>query len=376
MINLDSDIIYLNHAAVAPWPQSTVDAVKAFAEENGKTGAKNYLSWLEQENALRQKLQTLINAPSVDDISLLKSTSEGLSFVASGINWNKGDNIVFFAQEFPSNRVVWESLKPQGVDIRKVDLYQEDPEQALLNEIDDKTKLISISSVQYARGLKMDLAKISQACQDNNILFCVDAIQSLGISPLDVQALKIDFLVADGHKWLLGPEGLALFYCSAKLRDSLQLAEFGWHMLAEASDYDAQNWSPAPNGKRFECGSPNMLATMALHASVSLLLQTGIELVESRIRKNVHYLISALNELPDMEILSVTDKARLAGILTFKHKSLASEELYAKLMAQNLICAPRGGGLRFSPHFYQDQELMDRALNCLEDTIRSHQSSP
>ncbi|MCP4996920.1 MAG: aminotransferase class V-fold PLP-dependent enzyme, partial [Gammaproteobacteria bacterium] len=168
---------------------------------------------------LRQLLKGLINAPSVDDISLMKSTSEALSVVAYGIDWNAGENIVIFAQEFPSNRIVWQSLKSLGVETRLVDLEaSEDPEMALFAACDSNTRLISTSSVQYARGQRIDLTRIGEYCKAQDILFCIDAIQSLGALPFDVQQYQADFVMADGHKWMLGPEGLALLYTKAEAR--------------------------------------------------------------------------------------------------------------------------------------------------------------
>ena len=137
---LDEDIVYLNHAAVAPWPLRTADAVKAFADENARQGSRDYDLWLQREKALRAHLAQLINAASTDEIALLKSTSEGLSVIAYGLPWQAGDNIVIPAEEFPSNRIVWQSLQSQGVDTRMVPVNKvEDPEQALMDACDGKT---------------------------------------------------------------------------------------------------------------------------------------------------------------------------------------------------------------------------------------------
>lgn len=302
---LDDDIIYLNHAAVAPWPQRTKIAVQKFAEENASLGSKNYLQWVAKETELRKMLATLINAPSLSDIALLKNTSEALSVVAHGLPWQAGDNVVISDQEFPSNRIVWESLQEAGVIVRQVDLASdESPEQALINACDNNTRLLAISSVQYASGLKMDLVKLGQHCHDNSILFCVDAIQSIGAVQFDVQACQADFVMADGHKWMLGPEGLALFYCRAELRDQLKLHQYGWHMVENAHDFSRSDWQPAANAARFECGSPNMLVTHALHASISLLLEVGMETIETLVRKNTANLFALLEQHDQLSIIS------------------------------------------------------------------------
>ena len=179
---LSKGIIYLNHAAVAPWPQRTRDAVIAFACENTQQGSNNYLSWLKKENCLRQQFKQLLNVASTDDIALVKNTSEALSFVAYGLNWQAGDNIVSSTEEFPSNRIPWQSLSSQQVEFRQADLHHtHSPEQALFEQVDERTRLITISSIQFASGLRLDLKTIGRFCQQHDILFCIDAIQSLGV---------------------------------------------------------------------------------------------------------------------------------------------------------------------------------------------------
>ena len=148
--------------------------------------------------------------------------------------------------------------------------------------------MIAISAVQYASGLRMNLERLGKACKQNNIAFCVDGIQALGAIEQDVQRMHIDFLVADAHKWLLGPEGIAVFYCSEKWRDQLQLHQYGWHMIEDHFNFDEKSWEPAKSARRFECGSNNMLGIKALSASVSLLQEIGMSEVERRILKNIY----------------------------------------------------------------------------------------
>jgi len=350
---LESAQIYLNHAAVAPWPKRTADAICAFARENHQSGAKNYLHWLEIETRVRQQLATLINAPHSDDIGLLKNTSEGLSFVAYGLDWQPGDNIVISNQEFPSNRVVWESLAPLGVEVRQVDLNQAiAPEQSLIQATDERTRLLSISSVQYASGLRMHLPALGEFCRRRGILFCVDAIQSLGALEFDVQAIQADFVVADGHKWMLAPEGVALFYARRDCRTQLKLHEYGWHMLRDPMNYQRQDWEIAESARRFECGSPNMLGIHGLHASLELIQDVGVAHIEAAILERSCYLMQLIDEAPDLDLLSNPDPDRVAGIVTFRHRTLEAEQLYKYLMQAGVVCAARGGGVRFSAHFY------------------------
>jgi len=320
---LDEDILYLNHAAVAPWPRCSRDAVLRFAEDNARLGSKHYPQWVKLEQELRERLARLIHAPSAADIALLKNTSEALSVVAHGLPWTIGDNIVTSDEEFPSNRIVWESLAERGVSLKQVNLRGgKSPEEALIAAVDANTRLLAISSVEYASGLRLDLERLGQFCRENDIFFCVDAIQSVGAVEVDVQAIQADFLMADGHKWMLGPEGLALFYVRPKLRHLLQLHQYGWHMVEEHMNFDAKVWQVAHSARRFECGSPNMLGIHALHASVGLLLEVGMETVEARVLANSRYLIELILAHSDLELVTLNQETRLAGIVTFRRKGV------------------------------------------------------
>jgi len=360
---LSDELIYLNHAAVAPWPKRTRDAVIQFAEQNCKFGSHFYLDWLRKEAELRQQLKTLINAPSVDDIALVKNTSEALSFVAYGLPWHAGDNIVSSNEEFPSNRLPWQSLAGQGVEFRQADLAGTgDPEDALFALVDSRTRLLTISSIQFASGMRMDLERIGNFCKQRNILFCIDAIQSIGAVQFDVQAYHADFVMADGHKWMFGPEGLGLFYTKPEARDRLKLTQFGWHMMKDTHNYENKPWEAHPSSRRFECGSPNMLGIHALSASVSLLLELGMETIESQVIERSEYLKNAINANEQLKLLTKPNDTLKSGIVVFKHRATANEVIYEHLQQNGVICAMRGGGIRFSPHFYNAFAEIDRAV--------------
>jgi len=360
---LSGSISYLNHAAVSPWPIRAVNAVTEFSRENATQGSKQYLQWINTETTLRKQLQQLINARSSNEIALLKNTSEALSVVAFGLPWQSGDNIVSIKGEFPSNRIVWQALKPKGVELRLADINSASPEQDLLGLVDERTRLIAVSSVQYASGFQLDLARIGAFCRKNNILFCVDAIQSIGALQFDVQAIQADFVMADGHKWMLGPEGLALFYCREELLEKLTLHQYGWHMTNTFTDYDNDDWQPVGTARRFECGSPNMLGVHALSASLSLLLEFGMENVETRILENTRYLFDCINNAEQLTLLSNTNEGRYSGIVTFRHRTMDNDRLFSLLTENEVMCAQRGGGIRLSPHFYTPKEKILRAIN-------------
>lgn len=363
-------LIHFNHAAVGPWPVVTADTVRAFAEENLAYGSLNYSSWLKTEQSLRQRLASLINASSADEIALVKNTSEGLSFVANGVAWKPGDNVVGIQQEFPSNRFIWDSLADKGVEFRKLDLEScIDPEQALLGLCDNHTRLLSISAVQYHNGFKMDLEQIGQFCRNKNILFCVDAIQQIGALPFDVQATGVDFAIADGHKWMLAPEGLGLFYIRQQVMGQLAVTQYGWHMTEPLSDFSQPDFVMNKTARRFECGSPNMLSIHAMNASVGLLLETGMDTIGSRVIGNSIFLIEQLKSIKGIEIISDVSEHRLSGIVTFHSKKVATGKLYRTLCDNNILCVPRGGGIRLSPHFYNPRSQLEHVLSIIGRSI-------
>ncbi|MGZ5050998.1 MAG: aminotransferase class V-fold PLP-dependent enzyme [Methylobacter sp.] len=364
---LTDELIYLNHAAVGPWPKRTGDAVIKFAEQNTHYGSHFYLDWLNKESQLRSQLQLLLNAPSADDIALVKNTSEALSFVAYGLPWQPGDNIVSSNEEFPSNRLPWQSLADQGVEFRQADLHSADtPEEALFALVDANTRLLTISSIQFASGLRMDLERIGAFCKQHGILFCIDAIQSLGAVQFDVQAYQADFVMADGHKWMFGPEGLGVFYTTPEARDKLKLTQYGWHMMKDTHNYENKPWEAHPTARRFECGSPNMLGIHAFSASLSLLLEIGMEKIEKEVLARSDYLKNTIEQSSQLVLLSAKQTGLKSGIVTFKHRTIANDDLYRHLQQNGVVCAPRGGGIRFSPHFYNTFEEIDRALELAE----------
>ncbi len=179
--------------------------------------------------------------------------------------------------------------------------------------------------------------------------------------------MHIDFLMADGHKWLLGPEGLAVFYCGPQWRERIQLHQYGWHMVENHMDFDDKSWEPAHSARRFECGSPNMLGIYALNASLSLLLETGISEIENRVLERSRHLIHMLDSTNDTEIITPATDGRFAGIVSFRKNNLAGNILFEELTRHNVVCAVRGGGIRFSPHFYTPMELLDKAVSIVAE---------
>ncbi|WP_440995445.1 aminotransferase class V-fold PLP-dependent enzyme [Arhodomonas sp. SL1] len=363
----DEDLIYLNHAGVSPWPRRTAEAVNAFATLNVTRGAAEYPAWLEVEARLRQRLARLVGAPESDDVALVKNTSEGLSFIAHGLYWREGDNVVINDQEFPSNRMVWESLAERhGVEIRDVTITGvDDPEGALMDAMDERTRILPVSAVQYGTGLRMDLERLGAACRALDALFCVDAIQQLGALPFDAPAIGADFVVADGHKWMMGPEGLGVFYTTPAAREALVLTQYGWHMSSQPGDFDRRDWEIADNSRRFEAGSPNMLGIHALDASLSLLEELGMDAVAEQVLSNTATLLERIGAESGLAPVTPVEQARHAGIVTFTVGNADPSRLLHRLRGAGIPCAARAGGIRFSPHCYNTAEQLHSAVDRL-----------
>lgn len=358
--------LYFNHAAIGPWPRCAAEAVQSFAAENLAQGPAAYSQWYARESDLRKNLATLTGASSGNDIALLKNTTEGICTVAFGLDWRRGDNVVLPVGEFPSNRLPWLAQAARGVEAREIDARgAPEPEAALLDAIDGNTRVLAVSAVQWDNGFRLNLRALGQECAKRGVLFFVDAIQQLGALPLDVEECQIDFLAADAHKWLLAPEGIAVFYSREEAREELQLLQQGWHMFDNPWQFERQDWTPSKSARRFEAGTPNTLGQAAFHASTKLLLDFGMMEVGKRVLANTDQLIQSLGELSGISITSSLEPARRSGIVTFGHKHVAVSDLYRQLMHAGVSCVVRGGQLRLSPHFYQGESQIGDLIRIL-----------
>src|SRR5580704_4951775 len=266
-------LIYLNHAAVAPLSHPAAEAMKWLADDALENGSLNYQKWLDTYQGLRNAAARLVNG-SPEEIALMKNTSEGIATIAMGLNWRAGDKIVAFKEEFPANQYPWQRLAERGVIIDWLSVT--DP----LDQIDEAARgarLVAISFVQYLTGFRADLVKIGEICKRRGAIFFVDAIQGLGAFPLDVSAAHIGALAADGHKWMLGPEGCGILYISRELQEQVAPVEFGWTNVASYNDYGSRDMTLRADAGRYECGTLNTIGCFGLRASIEFLLEVGIE---------------------------------------------------------------------------------------------------
>lgn len=366
-----SGMLYMNHAAISPWPRAASEAVTAFAHENTERGPLGVSQWLIRESRLRRSCADLLGCGD-EDIAFLQNTSEGINVVVNGIDWKPGDNVVMPHGEYASNRLPWMTLANRGVEIREIGIRSTDnPESALLNALDGRSRVLTVSSVQWSDGLRLDLQRLGTACAGTGVFFFVDAIQQLGALRLDVTACHVDALAAGSHKWQMGPEGMGIFYCPAESRERLDLSRHGWRMLEDPYQFEREGRNPAGSARRFEAGSPNTLGQAALAGSLSVIEALGLQAVESRILSNTDRLGNGLRSMPGARLVSSTDSNRRSGIVSFASAHAEPGRLRSLLVRKGVYAAVRGHAVRLSPHFYQGDDHMDRVLNAIEDSLDS-----
>lgn len=354
------NLIYLNHAAVAPLPRRSARAMQELAEDALQFGSLHYDRWLDAYEGLRVAAARLIGA-NRGEIALIKNTSEGISTIAQGLDWRPGDRIVAFREEFPANYYPWLRLEAQRCYVEWLSVN--DP----LEKIElacNGAKLLSISFVQYLSGFRADLNAIGKICKKGNCFFFVDAIQGLGAFPLDVEAAHIDALSADGHKWLVGPEGCGILYVRKSRQDSIFPEEFGWTNVAGYNDYSSRDMALREDAGRYECGTLNTIGCYGLRASIELLLEAGVERLAPAIQSLADQLASGAVD-KGYQLLGDRTPENGAGIIAIQKPGLDSRKIVYDLKQKGIIAAPRQGWVRFSPHFYISPEDIERVVDAL-----------
>ncbi|MDA8122490.1 MAG: aminotransferase class V-fold PLP-dependent enzyme [Deltaproteobacteria bacterium] len=368
--------LYLNHAGVSPVPASAAEAGARLLRECRDEGAFRLRKWAEISDGARGRFARMIGA-SPGEIAFIKNTSEGLSFIAAGFPWREGDNLVTANVEFPANIYPWMRLRSRNVETRLVAardgrVRKED----LFAACDGKTRLIALSSVEFANGYRNDLPGIGEYCQKKGIFFCVDAIQSLGVLPMDVRSYGIDSLSADGHKWLLSPEGIGAFYISRDVMEMVEPVILGWHSVENRFDFENYDFRLSTDARRFEPGSLNTVGLAAFNASLDLLLSIGADRIWERVRRLTEGVIETARR-NGYEVLSPGNPEDRSGIVTFRVPGADPNALWKALLGRNVVCSPRAGGIRVSPHFYNTPGEIERFFGILEEEIvRLSSSSP
>jgi selenocysteine lyase/cysteine desulfurase len=357
--------VYLNHAAVAPVSWPVYERMQEYTVDLLSHGLVHFREWGEAVKRVRGLAARLINAHP-DEIAFAPNTSSGLAFVANGIDWRAGDNIVTADCEFPANVIPWRRISREfGVELKMAHECEGRLEtEEILKLIDSRTRVVSLSFVEYASGFRNDLATIGRHCRERGLLFVVDAIQGLGALKLDVEACCIDALSADAHKFLLGPDGVALFYVARSAMERIKPTVVGWTSVARPFDFDALEQPYAPGAQRFEPGALNTAGIVGLGAAIELFMQTGLEPIESYLLDLGDYLCDRLTE-NGYRIVSSRRAGEKSAVICCRHDRFSAEALYQILNHHRIITTPRLGRLRISPHLYNTRDEVDQLIGSL-----------
>jgi selenocysteine lyase/cysteine desulfurase len=356
---------YFDHAAVAPLSGRAQSALAEWAADLAENGLAQYSRWTARVKEVRALAGQLLGADPLD-VAFVKNTSEGIGFVAEGLPWQPGDNVVSAEEEYPANVYPWLNLAGRGVEVRRVAsregrLRIDDLREAM----DERTRLLTISFVEFASGFRNDLDALGELCRQRGVLFFVDAIQGLGVLPLDVSRIPVDFLSADGHKWLLGPEGAGVFWVRRELVDRLHPVAVGWNSVVGAWDFATIDFRLKPHAGRWESGTLNMGGISALGASLEMLLDIGVEALQARILELTDRLCAAA-ERAGWRVFSSRRGSERSGIVSLEAPAGADLAAVAReLRARGVVVSRRAGRLRVSPHAYNSTDEIDRLASLL-----------
>jgi len=354
-------LVYMNHAAVSPLSRRVRDAMVGLLDEVHQSGAENWRQWVRAYDATRRSLAQLLNADQ-GEIALTKNTSEGVSTFANGLEWRPGDEIVSIEGEFPSNYYAWKALEKRGVVLRLVR-----PEEgrvspdSIVGALSSRTRVVAVSFVDYLSGFRLDLEKLGQACAAQGCLLFVDAIQGLGAFPLDVKAAQIAGLAADGHKWLLGPEGAGVLYVNRQVMDRITPTEVGWWGVRYWADFTKRELAWRDDARRYECGTLNTVGIYGLGAAVDFLLEVGIGNIAERVMDLTDRLRRGLLKRGH-SVFGPQSREGASGIVSFVPRQGTAEGLLESFLAHRVQVAARCGMVRISPHFYNTEAEIDQVL--------------
>jgi cysteine desulfurase/selenocysteine lyase len=353
-------LIYLNHAAVAPLCRPAAEAMQRLADDCLHYGSIHYDEWLAAYEGLRTAAARLIGADR-SEIALMKNTSEGIATIAMGLDWKPGDRIVAFREEFPANYFPWKRLEQKGVAVTWLSVEDS------LERIDEAcrgARLLSISFVQFLSGYRAPVREIGEICRANRCIYLVDAIQGMGAFPIDVRVCHIDALAADGHKWMLGPEGCAILYISNELQDHVEPVEFGWTNVAGFNDYGSRDMALRQDAGRYEPGTLNTIGCFGLRAAIELLLEVGVGEIAPVVQNLADRIASGV-ERRGYEVMGKRTPQTASGIVSFRKEGVTDREVVRRLRAEGISAAPRAGWVRTSPHFYSSPEEIETFLDAL-----------
>jgi cysteine desulfurase/selenocysteine lyase len=371
-----SKYAYFDHAAVAPLPSATAQAIAHYATQASEGGDLDWPHWSAGVARLRSNAARLIGAAD-DEIALVSNTTQGIGLVAEGYPWKAGDNVVVPANEFPSNLLPWKNLERRGVELRTVPVEPsgEIDLGRLANHIDRRTRIVSISWVGFCSGYRIDIDKVVELVHQRGSLLMLDAIQGLGVYPLDVTRTPVDFLCADGHKWLLGPEGAGILYVRQEHLNLLQPLGIGWNSL-DSGGFDPASTHIKSSASRYEGGSTNMPGMLGLGESVRILQDLGASHASGPIAEAVLHNADCMEEqLRRADLTAHLPAARehRSGIVPIGWEAAdqAGETAYLAArkhcIRRGVVLSVRGGRLRASTHAYNNESDIERLVEALSE---------
>ena len=363
--HLKTGKIYFNHASTGPMSERVKNKLAKLIDDRSGDKIDDYKEFIKISEETKNYLSELINCKS-PEIAFVDNTSNGINIIAQGLNLKKGDRILLNDIEFPANVYPFLNLQKNGIEIDFIKSHDgivsaED----VINSVQDNTKLISISFVQFLSGYKVDLEKIGKYCEENGIIFSVDAIQGLGAFQLDVKKCNIDFISCGTQKWLLGLQGLGFIFVSETLQNKLEQKYIGWLSVKNAWNLLDYNLKLRNTAERFQNGTLNTFGVYALNASLKLFKEFGFENIEKRIINNSTYFIQELIKIDCDPVLKNIAEENLSGIVSVKNEK--SKEIFEELERKNVSAAFREGIIRYSPHFYNTGEEIDKVILKLKE---------
>ncbi len=366
---------YFDHAAVAPLSGPAKAALDEWAADAAVNGAVNWKAWRERVEEVRRLGGALVGADQ-DEIAVIRNTTEGVNLVAEGFPWKAGDNVVTLTSEFPTNRFGWLHLAERGVEARLVPTENERVDLDRIAETcDSRTRIVAVSWVGYQTGWRNDVDALVDVAHQQGALLFLDAIQALGVFPLDVTKTAVDFLAADGHKWLLGPEGAGLFFTRREHLTLLRPMGIGWNSAQNAGDFSEQSLTLKQTAGRYEGGSYNLAGITALGASLRLLSDYGARALSERLLSVTDLLCERLNDC-GAQIVNCRDRLHRSGIVAFTLPGENPQRVRQRCLEQGVIVNCRAGRLRISPHVYTNEDDIDRLIAALSGLRGGTQPTP
>lgn len=363
---LHADYAYFDHAGVAPLTAAACRAVQDWAEDLATFGVTHWQRWRTEVEKARRLAARLINADR-EEVAHVHSTTEGINLVAEGYPWQPGDNVVLPEGEFPSNLYPWLMLESRGVEVRRVAMP---PHRIDLDRIrtacDSRTRIVTCSWVGFSHGYRVNLNDLAEIVHGVGGLLFVDAIQGLGVFPLDVKQTPIDFLAADSHKWLLGPEGAGMFFTRREHLDRLRPLGIGWHSVTTAGEFQVDCLNLRKTASRYEGGTFNVAGITGFRASLEVLLDFGIENIERSVRESTNQLVEEIQRLGGV-VHSCREEGHWSGILSFDLPGKDPFAFKEHATSRNVVVNARNGHIRLSPHAYTNQQDIDRLLVVLRE---------